>query len=37
MLVESRVKEVFTVLNNDLIPHLFKLNGWDDTKTPKIK
>ena len=37
MLVESRVKEIFTVLNDDLIPHLFRLNGWDDTKTPKIK
>lgn len=37
MLVENRVKEIFTVLNNDLIPHLFRLNGWDDTKTPEIK
>lgn len=36
MLVENRIKEVFTVLNNDLIPHLFRLNGWDDTKTPRI-
>ena len=37
MLVENRIKEIFTVLNNDLIPHLFRLNGWDDTKCPKIK
>jgi hypothetical protein len=37
MLVENRIKEVFTVLNNDLIPHLFRLNGWDATKTPSIK
>lgn len=37
MLVENRVKEIFTVLNNDLIPHLFRLNGWDDTKLPQIK
>ena len=37
MLVENRIKEIFTVLNNDLIPHLFRLNGWDDTKTPRIK
>ena len=37
MLVENRIKEIFTVLNNDLIPHLFRLNGWDDTKTPQIK
>lgn len=37
MLVENRIKEIFTVLNNDLIPELFRHNGWDDTKTPKIK
>ena len=37
MLVENRIKEVFTVLNNVLIPNLFKMNGWDATKTPKIK
>jgi len=37
MLVENRVKEIFTVINNDLIPHLFRLNGWDETKTPKLK
>lgn len=37
MLVENRIKEVFTVLNNDLIPHLFRLNGWDATKTPQIR
>lgn len=36
MLVENRIKEIFTVLNNDLIPHLFRLNGWDDTQTPSI-
>jgi phage gp29-like protein len=37
MLVENRVKEIFTVINNDLIPHLFRLNGWDENKTPKLK
>ena len=37
ILVENRVKEIFTVLNKDLIPHLFRLNGWDDTKTPSIR
>lgn len=37
MLVENRIKEIFTVLNNDLIPHLFRLNGWDDTKCPRIR
>lgn len=36
MLVENRIKGIFTVLNNDLIPHLFRLNGWDATETPRI-
>lgn len=36
MLVENRIKEIFTVLNNDLIPDLFRKNGWDATETPKI-
>lgn len=37
MLVEGRIREIFTRLNTDLIPHLWRLNGWDDTKTPQIK
>jgi hypothetical protein len=37
MLVENRIKEIFTVINNDLIPDWFELNGWDATKTPKLK
>ena len=37
MLVENRIKEIFTVINNDLIPQLFELNGWDDTKTPRLR
>lgn len=37
MLVESCVKEIFTILNTDLIPQLFRLNGWDETKVPQIK
>lgn len=37
MLVENRIKEIFTVINNDLIPQLFRLNGWDDTKTPRLR
>lgn len=37
MLVENRIKEIFTVLNNDLIPHLFRLNGWDASQTPRIR
>ena len=37
MLVENRIKEIFTVLNNDLIPHLFRLNGWDETQVPRLR
>lgn len=37
MLVETRIKEIFTVINNDLLPHWFELNGWDKTKTPKLR
>ena len=37
MLVENRIKEIFTVLNNDLIPDLFRLNGWDETQVPRIR
>lgn len=37
MLVENRIKEIFTVINNDLIPHLFRLNKWDETKLPQVK
>lgn len=36
MLVEARLKEVVEVINRDLIPELFRLNGWDETKTPKL-
>lgn len=37
MLVESCVKDIFDVLNRDLIPELWDLNGWDITETPKLK
>lgn len=37
ILVEVRIKEIFNVLNNDLIPELFEMNGWDKTKTPKLR
>lgn len=37
MLVETRVKEILEVVNKDLIPDLFRRNGWDETKTPKLK
>ena len=36
LLVEARLKEVLDVLNYNLIPDLFRKNGWDDTKCPKI-
>lgn len=37
MLVEARLNEICDQINNDLIPDLFRKNGWDDTKCPKIK
>ena len=37
MMVEDRIKEIFDVINTDLVPELFRRNGWDDTKTPKLK
>lgn len=36
MVIESRLKEIQDVLNNELIPYLFKMNGWDDEKLPKF-
>ena len=37
MLVESCIKDIFEVINRDLIPELWEMNGWDITKTPKLK
>lgn len=37
MFVEARLKEFLDILNKDLIPDLWRKNGWDDTKCPKIK
>lgn len=37
MFVEARLREFIEVVNNDLIPDLFARNGWDITKTPKLK
>lgn len=37
MFVEARLKEFLDILNRDLIPDLWKKNGWDNTKCPKIK
>lgn len=36
MNIETRLKEITSVINNDLIPHTFALNGWDDTEFPQI-
>lgn len=37
MFVEARLREFIEIMNNDLIPDLFARNGWDITKTPKLK
>lgn len=37
MFVEARLIEFVELINNDLIPDLFARNGWDITKTPKLK
>jgi hypothetical protein len=34
--VARRLQEQVDVLNHDLIPHLFRLNGWTDTELPKF-
>lgn len=34
--VDRRLQEISSVLNHDLIPHLFKLNGWTDTELPRF-
>jgi len=36
MAVESRLKEIEDVLNTDLIPQLFSLNGWSLDRLPKL-
>lgn len=36
MNIEARLREIADVINNDLIPQTFALNGWDDTEFPKI-
>lgn len=35
--VQARVQEFLETLNKDLIPDLWRKNGWDDTKCPVIK
>jgi hypothetical protein len=34
--LSHRLKEIADVLNNDLIPQLFALNGWTDEELPKF-
>ena len=34
--VRSLLDQVISVINEDLIPHTFEMNGWDTTVTPKI-
>lgn len=36
MAIEHRLKEIQTVLNTDLIPQLFAMNGWTDERLPKF-
>lgn len=36
MNIEARLKEIASVLNQDLIPQTFAVNGWDDTEFPKF-
>lgn len=37
MMLEYRLQEIQDVLNNDLIAHTFKLNGWIDTELPTFQ
>lgn len=36
MAIDHRLREIKTVLDNDLIPQLFELNGWTDERLPKL-
>jgi len=37
MAVEDRLQEIADVLNHELIPHLYELNGWDRSATCKFR
>jgi hypothetical protein len=37
MAMEHRLNEIRDVLNNDLIPQLFALNGWNTERTPTFE
>lgn len=34
--MEAKFQEIADVINNDLIPHTFELNGWQDTEYPEV-
>lgn len=34
--IEARLQEIADVINNDLIPHTFALNGWDLKDAPEV-
>lgn len=34
--IAAILKQIVNVFNNDLIPHTFRLNGWDDAELPQI-
>lgn len=36
MYAEARLKDILDVINNDLIPELLELNGYDKSKAPKL-
>ena len=37
MSIQTKAKEIARVINNDLIPHTYALNGWDDARMPEIQ
>jgi len=37
IIVEARLREICEVFNTKLVTVLWELNGWDKTKTPKIR
>lgn len=37
MAIEHRLQEIKTVLDGDLIPQLFALNGWEDERLPQMQ
>lgn len=36
MMIEFRLREIQDVINNDLIPQTFALNGWTDVEFPRV-